>query len=310
MTVPTLSAEATPARGGPGHEVRPSSPRTSLTRILVYVFLTVAAFLWLVPILYALYTALRPISDTNQHGYFSIAHQFSLTNFKTAWVGGDLPHFFANTLLITLPAMFFALLFASLVAFVVSRYSFRFNVSLLVLFTAGNLLPQQALIAPLFHIYTSISLPFTLSSSGRLYDSYWGVIAIDATFQLGFCTFVLSNFMKTIPKELHEAALVDGAAVWTQYWKVILPLCRPALAALATLEFAWIYNDFFWALFLMSSGDKRPITSALQNLQGGMFTNNNLIAAASLLVAVPTLAVFFVLQKQFISGLTLGATKS
>ena len=103
--------------------------------------------------------------------------------------------------------------------------------------------------------------------------------------------------------------MVDGASVWRTYWTVIMPLTRPALAALATLEFTWIYNDFFWALVLMCTGDKRPITSALNNLEGQFFTDNNLIAAGAIMVAIPTLIVFFALQKQFISGLTLGSTK-
>jgi multiple sugar transport system permease protein len=90
---------------------------------------------------------------------------------------------------------------------------------------------------------------------------------------------------------------------------VIMPLCRPALAALATLEFTFIYNDFFWALLLMKSGDKRPITSALNNLQGQFFTDTNLLAAGALLAAIPTILVYVFLQKQFISGLTLGSTK-
>ena len=126
---------------------------------------------------------------------------------------------------------------------------------------------------------------------------------------MGFCTFVLSNYMKTIPKALNEAAVVDGASVWKTYWTIILPLTRPALAALATLQVTWIYNDFFWALILMKTGAKYPITSALNNLQGEFFTNNNLVAAGSVLVALPTLIVFFLLQKQFVSGLTLGSTK-
>jgi len=115
--------------------------------------------------------------------------------------------------------------------------------------------------------------------------------------------------MRTLPRELTEAALVDGASVLRTFWQVILPLCRPPLAALATLEVTWIYNDFFWALILMRTGDKRPITSALNNLSGQFFTDNNLIAAASLVAALPTLIVYFILQKQFIGGLTLGATK-
>jgi multiple sugar transport system permease protein len=182
-------------------------------------------------------------------------------------------------------------------------------VPLLVFFMAANLLPQQVIITPLYEMYLRIDLPTWLSDSGLAYDSYVGLIAIHVAFQTGFCTFVLSNYMKTIPKELDEAARVDGAGVLRQFFGIILPLCKPALAALATLEFTWIYNDFLWAVVLMSSGDKRPITSSLTNLQGVFFTDNNLIAAASVLVALPTLLVYAAMQRQFIGGLTLGANK-
>jgi multiple sugar transport system permease protein len=142
-----------------------------------------------------------------------------------------------------------------------------------------------------------------------MYDQYLGIALIHVVFQVGFCAFVLSNYMRTLPRELTEAALVDGASVWRIYRSVILPLCRPALAALATLEFTFMYNDFFWALLLMKTGTKRPITSALNNLQGQFFTNNNLVAAGALMVAIPTIIVFLLLQRQFIRGLTLGSTK-
>ena len=97
--------------------------------------------------------------------------------------------------------------------------------------------------------------------------------------------------------------------MWRIYWSVILPICRPALAALATLEFTLIYNDFFWALVLMKSGDKRPITSALNNLQGQFFTDTNLLAAGALLAAIPSILVFLALQRHFVSGISLGSTK-
>ncbi|MDQ6747413.1 MAG: ABC transporter permease subunit, partial [Candidatus Dormibacteraeota bacterium] len=97
--------------------------------------------------------------------------------------------------------------------------------------------------------------------------------------------------------------------VFRIWWNVILPLCRPALAAMATLLFTFIYNDFFWALMLMKSGDKRPIVSALNNLQGEFFTNYNLLAAGALLAAVPSVIVFIAFQRHFVRGLTLGATK-
>jgi multiple sugar transport system permease protein len=275
----------------------------------VHVFLMATALFWLFPVVYAIYTSLRPYQDTADHGYASLTTHFSLVNYKTAWTQADLPHYYINTLLITVPAILLTLFLASMVAFGVSRYSWRFNLTMLIIFTAGNLLPQQVIITPLYRMFLEIKLPYFMSSSGTLYDSFYGIILVHVAFQVGFCVFVLSNYMRTLPMELTEAALMDGASVWRQYWQVILPLCRAPLAALATLEFTWIYNDFFWALVLMQTGDKRPITSALAGLQGQFFTNNNLIAAASLVAALPTLIVYFALQRQFIGGLTLGATK-
>ena len=205
--------------------------------------------------------------------------------------------------------MLLTLFLASCVAFVVARFSFKFNLVLLGLFTAANLLPPQALLIPLFRMFRAIQVPFWFSDSGTLLNSYWGLILVNVAFQTGFCAFVLSNYMKTLPRELYEAAVVDGAGVLRQYLQLTLPLCRPPLAALATLEVTWIYNEFFWATVLMQSGDKFPVTSSLNNLRGQFFTDNNLVAAGSVLVALPTLVVFFVLQKQFVAGLTLGATK-
>jgi len=284
-------------------------PRARRGNRRVHAFLIVVSLVWLFPVLYSLYTSLRPYSDTAEHGYVSLAHSLSFENYKNAWTQADLPHYYLNSALVTIPAIVFTLLLASFVAFGISRYSWKLNLPLLMLFTAGNLLPQQVIITPLYRLFLEIPLPAFMSESGTLYDSFWGIIAIHVAFQLGFCVFVMSNYMKTIPQELSEAAMVDGASAWRQYWQIIMPLCRTPLAALATLEFTWIYNDFFWALVLMQSGDKRPITSALAGLQGQFFTNNNLIAAASLVAALPTLIVYFVLQRQFIGGLTLGSTK-
>ena len=287
-------------------ERRQSEPRSGLW---AHVLIFLLAVLWLVPLLWTLYTSVRPESDTNRYGYFSLAHSLTFSNYSDAWTQGQLLHFFWNSVKITVPAVIVTLFFASTVAFVVARFSFRFNLAMLLLFTAGNLLPQQVLLAPLFKIYTNVHVPTFLSSSGELYDSTFGLILINVAFQTGFCVFVLSNFMRTIPDELTEAALVDGASVWTRYWRITMPLCRPALAALATLLTTWIYNDFFWALTLESTGDKRPITSAINDLKGQFAQNNNLLAAGALIIAIPTLAVYLTLQRQFIAGLTLGSTK-
>lgn len=289
--------------------VRNEPTRVKPARILLYAFLTLTALVWLVPIAGAVFSSFRPFSETVSDGYFSWPDTLTLDNYRHAWTDGDILRKYWNTFLILAPALVLTLFFSSMVAFAASRYSWKFNIFFLVLFTAGNLLPQQIIIQPLFQIYNRIPLPDFMSNSGKLNGSTWGLILIHVAFQSGFCTFVLSNYMKLLPKSLNEAARVDGAGVWTLYWRVIMPLTRPALAALATLEFTWIYNDFFWAVVLEQQGADRPITSSLANLGGEFFTDDNLIAAASVYVALPTLLVYFALQKHFIAGLTLGADK-
>jgi multiple sugar transport system permease protein len=277
-------------------------------RIALYAFLTFMGVTWLFPLLWAAFTALRPYSDTLANGYISIPRVMNIDNFVDAFTQGDFPRFYMNSLIIAVPGVILTLLISSMVAFAVSRFSWRFNLTCLMLFTAGNLLPPQVLIVPLYQLY--LLIPFPPSDNGKLlYDQFQGVILFNVVFQVGFCVFVLSNYMRTISRELTEAALADGAPVWRIYWNVILPICRPALAALATLVFTFIYNDFFWALLLMKSGDKRPITSALNNLQGQFFTDTNLLAAGALLAAIPSILVFFALQRHFVSGIALGSTK-
>jgi multiple sugar transport system permease protein len=288
---------------------RPAYARRHWGRVAVQVFMISACAAWLIPILFALYVALRPYGETSKYGYVSLPHHLTLSNFTNAWTESDMGRFFLNSVWITVPAVIITLFLASAVAFVVTRVRLRVNIALLILFTAGNLLPQQVIITPLYRLYLLIPVPHLLSASGLLYNSIFGLIVINVSFQLGFCVFVLSNFMKTLPKEVDEAALVDGASLWIRYWRLTLPLCRPALAALATLLTTWIYNDFFWAITLISTGNERPITSALANLQGEFVSNQNLIAAAAMMAAIPTLVVFLLLQRQFIAGLSLGATK-
>ncbi|QDZ14517.1 carbohydrate ABC transporter permease [Humibacter ginsenosidimutans] len=279
-------------------------------RIAAHTFMIIMAFAWVLPLLFALYISFRPISSTAKYGYVSLPiGGLTFANYVNAWTQGEIGHYLINSAIITIPAVLITLLFASAVGFVISQVKMRGRLVLLIIFTAGNLLPQQALITPLYRIFLSIPLPNWLSSSGLMYDSLFGLIVINVTFQLGFCVFVLSNYMTTIPGELYEAALVDGASLWRRFWNVTLPICRPALAALGTLLTIWIYNDFFWATVLMSTGSKRPITSALNNLQGQFVSNQNVIAAAALIAAVPTLIVYLVLQRQFVAGLALGATK-
>ena len=289
--------------------VKPNRRRLKPRRVALHAFLITMSIVWLAPLAWAFYISLRPFGDTIKNGYLSWPSSLSFDNYINGWNSANLGYYYINTLIVAVPAVIVTLLVASLVAYALTRVVNRVNLFLLLVFTAGNLLPPQVIIVPLYYLYLAIPVPKPLSDNGVLYDQYIGIILIHIVFQLGFCIFVLSNYMRTLPKELTEAALVDGASVFRTYWSVILPLCAPALAALGTLEFTFIYNDFFWAILLMVTGSKRPITSALNNLQGSFFTDQNVLAAAALMVAIPTILVYIVLQRQFIRGLTLGSTK-
>jgi multiple sugar transport system permease protein len=297
--------EVMPARRVGRRNVKPA-------RIVLQTVLIVLAIAWLIPIGTALYSSFRYFeADTQVNGVFSAPETLTLDNYREAWSIGEMGSHFAKTAFIVLPAIVLILLLSSCIAFACTRYSWRFNIFFLVLFTAGNLMPYQVIFQPLFQIYKRVPLPDLLSDTdtGNLLGTKIAVILIHVAFQIGFCTFVLSNYMKTIPKEISEAAVVDGASLPRQFFQVILPLTRPALAALATLEFTWLYNDFFWGSVLLNQGSERPITSSIAVLNGQYSTDYNLIAAASIMIALPTLAVYIALQKHFISGLTLGATK-
>lgn len=304
----TLDTAEPPTRTAAVASVR-SRPRRGPGRFGAHAFLMAVSLTFLAPLVLAVYASLRPYEETSEHGYFSWPDNLSLDYYRQAFTDSGMTKYFVNTLIIAVPGVLLALFFASFVAFAVARLRLRGSLALLMLFTAGNLLPQQVIVTPLYVLFNRIPLPYWMSDSMTMFDSYWAVVLVQTGFQTGFCVFVLANFMRTLPQEILEAAIVDGAGVWTQYWRVTVPLCRPALAALGTLQFTWMYNDFLWALVFISDGDKLPITSALNNLRGQFFTDYNLLAAGSVIVALPTLVVFLLLQRHFIAGLTLGSTK-
>ncbi len=298
MSTSTTARARRTTAAAPGARDAERRRRVTPRRVLLYLTLLVVSLAWLFPVLWAVFNSFRDYGYTALNGYVSFGG-FTLDNYSRAWEQGNFGQFFVNTVIIVVPSVFLTLFLSSMVAFVLARFSWKLNIPMLVFFTAANLLPQQSLLIPLFRFFLRVGL----------YDTYWAVIVVHVAFQMGFCTFVLSNYMKTLPKELTEAAFVDGAGVLRQYWQIVLPLCRPPLAALATLQVTWVYNDFFWAVAFLSTGSKFPVTSALQNLTGQFFIDYNLLSAGSVIVAVPTLVVFFSLQRHFVSGLTLGANK-
>lgn len=307
MSTSTGTRAQKPGQSGPtAHKVGHGRTRPHYG---THIFLIVMSIMWLIPLGWSLFTALRPKEDTDKYGYFSFGGAFNFDNFVTAWTQGGFPHYFVNSLIIVVPTIILVLWMSSMMAFAVSRVSWKFNITMLILFTAGNLLPPQVLATPLFEMFKLIQLPYWFSDSGSLLNTYISVIIANTAFQIGFCTFVLSNYMKALSADLTEAALVDGAGLWRQYTSIIMPLCKPAIAALATLELIFIYNDYFWPLLFIQSGDRLPVTTAINNLQGTFLSNYNLLAAGATITVIPTLIIYLVLQKQFVAGLTLGSSK-
>src|SRR6476620_5119218 len=301
-TAPTAARAATPPTRKEGGVL--SKRRGAVATVIM----AVLALLWLFPLVWALINSFREYEYTQVNGYLSFGG-WTTSNYEQAWSQGNFGLHMKNSLLITIPAVLLTLWLSSMVAFVLARFSYRFNLALLGVFLAANLLPPQALLIPVFRMFREVPLPYFMSDSGSMLNSFWALILVNTAFQLGFCTFVLSNYMKTLPHEIYESAELDGASVWRQYWQLTMPLVRPALAALATLQVTWVYNEFFWATVLIQQGDKLPLTSPLNNMRGQCCTDTSRVAAGSIIVALPVLVVFFALQKQFVSGLTLGSTK-
>jgi len=268
-------------------------------QIIKYGFLIGLTLLWLVPIFSAVLTSLRTQDDISSQGFFHLPQPITFENFTRAWTDARVEKYLINSFIITIPSLFLMLFFSSLGAYALARYRFRGNLLIYFVFVAGTMLPFQILMLPIFRLTNALGL----------FDTYGALILIHTAFQLGFCTFVLRNFMRSVPYEIVDAARVDGCGEFRIYWQIVLPLTLPALAALATLEFTWVFNDYLWAIILLRSDTLRPVTAGLATLRGQYNTDWPVITAGALLATIPTLLVFIFLQRYFIQGLTLGSGK-
>ncbi len=271
-----------------------------LQRIFFYGIgiLLIAAALF--PIVFAVFTAFKSMDEIMADPYMwkpPVTWVFS--NFRQVWSSVGMSMYVKNTFIITIPSVAGALLVSSLGAFALAFYSFKLNRTVLMIFIGGMLIPFQMLLIPVYRF----------SDAAGLINSYYGVILFHIAFQLGFCTFFLRNFMKHIPFSLIEAPRIDGASDFTIWLKIVLPLCVSSFAALSVLEFTWIWNDLLWSLILLQRDALKPVTLGLANMQGQFITNYNMVAAGSIIAAVPPLIMFLLFQKYFISGLTVGAEK-
>lgn len=264
-----------------------------------HLFLLLFTLTWLLPMFASILTSFRTMDDITVNGFWSIPKEITLDKFSDAWTTARIRVYLLNSFIITIPSLLGMMFLSSLNAFALARFKFKGNLLIYFIYVGGTMLPFQILLLPVFRLTNKLDL----------YDTYGALILIHTAFQLGFCTFVLRNFMRTIPGEILDAARVDGCNEFRIYWQIMLPLSLPSLAALATLEFTWIFNDFLWALILLQSDSLRPVTAGLATLQGQYVTDWPLITAGALLATLPTILVFVFLQRFFIQGLTLGSGK-
>ncbi|TAM49859.1 MAG: carbohydrate ABC transporter permease [Paraburkholderia sp.] len=262
--------------------------------------LPVALVIWLLPMIAVMVTSIRSTEELSEGNYWGWPKHFSLIeNYREALTTSPMLHYFWNSVQITLPAVAGAIALAALAGFALAVYRFPGNSALFATFVAGNFVPIQVLMIPVRDLSLHLGL----------YNSVSGLILFHLSFQTGFCALFLRNFIKQLPFELIEAARIEGANEWTVFFRIVLPLIRPALAALGILVFTFVWNDYFWALCLTQGDDAAPITVGVAALKGQWTTAWNLVSAGSILAALPSVAMFFAMQKHFVAGLTFGATK-
>ena len=191
------------------------------------------------------------------------------------------------------------MILGTLTGYVLAKLKPRGTNILTLFFVSGLFIPPQILLIPLFQLFNKV----------HLYDTLWPMIIVHSSYGISLCTLVMKNFFKNVPDELIEAALVDGASEPGILAKIVIPLSRPALGALATLQFTFIWNDFLYPLILARSENAQTVMVGILNMAGQYSTAYGAQAALSIVASLPTIVVFFLFQKQFIAGLTTGAVK-
>ena len=279
---------------------RPIERKPLSSRILYRVVLLGCLALWLLPLAAIMLTSVRSLTDITTGNYWGPPTSIAIIeNYTEVFVRTPMFRYFLNSIIVTLPTVFFAIFISSMAGYSLAIHRFRIRFGLFAMLIAGNFVPFQILMIPVRQLTIGLGI----------YNTHLALILFHIAFQSGFCTFFLRNFIAELPYALIESARIDGASEWRIYFRIILPLMRPALSALAVLIFTFVWNDFFWALTLVQSDSVRTVTVGLQALRGQWVTSWNLIAAGSIVAALPPVIMFFIMQKHFIRGLTFGAVK-
>ena len=311
-----MAARSLPRPGGSWSRLR----RSRCVRVLarrgpLHVTLLLIVLVWSVPTLGLLISSFRdPLAIASSGWWNAITAplDFTIENYETVLDRRGMGRAFVNSLLITAPTTVLVLLVASLAAYAFAWMRFPGRNTLFLLVVALLVVPLQMTLIPLLRLYTEVTIgPEIPVIGGNIFgvSRFPGLWLAHAGFGLPFAVYLLRNFFGGLPRELLEAAYIDGASDLRVFFTIILPLSVPALAALAIFQFLWVWNDLLVALIFLGDPDLAPMTLRITNLVSSFGSNYQLLTAAAFISMVVPLLIFFGLQRYFVNGLLAGSVK-
>lgn len=273
--------------------------RSNRSLLKHHIFLSVYSLFLILPFLWLVMSSFKS-QDEFIAKPLSMPEKWISANYTDAWNTVDMPLLFRNSLLLCVVSVVGVLLLASFVAFIVSRLRFKFNFLLMNFFLLGMMIPINAAVIPLF---------INLKQMG-LINTFSGVILSYIAFNLPMAIFLMTGYMKSIPKELDEAAYMDGCSTFGLFWKVILPISRPVFATAAIVIFMVLWNEFLFVLLTLEGNDRITVPLGLMKFAGEYSVNYASQMAAIVIFIIPIIIVYVLLRKQIIRGMAEGAVKA
>jgi ABC-type glycerol-3-phosphate transport system permease component len=283
-------------------KLSPSGSSVQLRRTLMtlrIVALVVGAAVMVTPFIYMLSTSFKPQAFVLQNPPQFIPDPFTLGNYAQVWTTQDFARYAMNSVVVAVVSTAVSVLVSSMMAYAFARFEFIGKETIFRLLLTGLMVPAMMLIIP----------QFVLAKSFRLLDSLAGLIVFYVAGSLALNTFLLRGFFAALPSELDQAMQIDGANAWARYWRLAIPLARPALATATIFTFLASWDEFAWALTIINSPGNRTLPIAIQLFQGQNATQWGLVFAASVIAVIPVIVVYLIFQRHFIQGLTSGAVK-
>ncbi|WP_107485121.1 carbohydrate ABC transporter permease [Streptomyces sp. MP131-18] len=277
-------------RTGAGEEAQGRRPRWTRGRVGLLACALVLAVLWVLPLAWALATSLKPEDETTDTGLNWIGSRITFDAYRQVWESGDLTRWMLNTAYIASMTTLLTVVLTAMAAYGFSRTEFRGRRVLYGLVLAGIMVPPQVLIAPLFAEMVALNLV----------DTYWGVILPQVAVPA--MVFILVKFFEGLPRELEEAAYVDGAGRWRVFWQIVVPLSRPVLAAVAIFTFIQTWNNFLWPFLVTTDPNAMTLPVGLVNVQSTYGVRYAQVMASVIIGGLPLLIVFVFFQRQIVRG--------